>query len=137
MQEFLTNHYVQKTCTMETLYDWLLYNTGNAANYYTILNTQRDQAGNLDVMIRSSDFKVLNLFIYDSQGTVSQDRLHEFPGEALKDQYLFSDEQQVIAYLSEGKMPESKQNDTGTGIQVFVAEPTSESGDVTFPPAQA
>ena len=122
---------------METLYDWLLHNTGNAGNYYTILNVQHDEAGYLDVMARTADFKVVNLFIYEAQlAEASESRLNNLSSEAPKNKYGFSDEQQVISYLAQGKTPEPQQPDTTTGLRVLVAEPTAEAGSVTFPPAQ-
>ncbi|UFH55712.1 hypothetical protein [Spirosoma sp. KNUC1025] len=123
---------------METLYNWLLQNTGNAGNFYTILNTERDKAGLLEVMARSSDFKIMNLFIYDGQTAESaENRLHAIPDESPTSNYVFGSEQQVIDFLAEGKASESESSGTATSIHVVLAEPTSETGTVTFPPEQA
>lgn len=120
---------------METIYDWLLHNTENAGNFYTILNTRRDGSDSLEVMARSPDFTIVNLFIHDTKNTdsaagQSAESSDQTPGNS----YVFSDEQQVIAYLAEGKTPESQPTDDDTGIRVLVAEPKGEAGDITFPP---
>ncbi|MBD2757213.1 hypothetical protein [Spirosoma validum] len=116
---------------METIYDWLLHNTGNTGNYYTILNTQRDESDGLDVMVRSADFKVVNLLIHDAQNS-------DFSGgKSLENSYVFGDEQQVISFLIDGKTPESQPDKNTAGISVLVTEPAGEAGDVTFPPAQS
>ena len=119
---------------MQTLYDWLLYNTEDAGNYYTILNTKRDETGGLTIMARSSDFTIVNLLIRASESSGSSDnRLDKMPG----DRYLFADEHQVIAYLTDGKIPEAQPSGDATGIHVLVTEPAGAAGDITFPPAQA
>lgn len=118
---------------MDTLYDWLLHNTGNAGNHYTILNTQRGESGSLEVMARSSDFNVVNLFIHDTQNSgLSANQ----SGEPSKNSYVFSGEQQVITYLTDGTMPESQDSGGSTDIRIFVTEPDGEAGDITFPPTQ-
>lgn len=116
---------------METIYDWLLHNTGNAGNYYTILNTQRDEPDGLDIMARSSDFKVVNLLIQNTQTSgLSVDK-------SSGSDYTFSNEQQVINFLATGKTPESQPDKNAGSISVFVQEPTGEAGEVTFPPVQS
>lgn len=115
---------------MKTLYDWLLYNTGNAGNYYTILNTKRDDSDSLEVMARLSDFKIVTLVIGESKNASMSD-------ESFEAKYVFADEQQVITYLAEGKTPEAQPSDERIGIQVFITEPGGEAGDITFPHAQA
>ncbi|WP_420147930.1 hypothetical protein [Spirosoma sp.] len=117
---------------METLYDWLMHNTGNAGNFYTILNFQRDQTDSLEVMARTPDFKVVNLFVHPVQ-TADQHPSNE----TVKSKLGFSDEQEVIHYLADGKTPNSQQADGESSIVVLVMEPTDEAGSVTFPPNQS
>lgn len=122
---------------MDTLYDWLLHNTGNAGNYYTILNTQRGESGSLEVMARSSDFNIVNLFIHDTQNAdLSTNQSDELSDKASKSSYIFSGEQQVIAYLTDGTIPESQDPGGSTDIRISVTEPDGEAGDITFPPTQ-
>ena len=124
---------------MDTIYTWLLQNTGNEGNYYTILNAQRrtieDGPDYVDVMVRTKDFTVLNLFIHDSPATgqeaIDPDQLH---GRTKKDSYYFSNEEQVITYLSGGKTPELPDIKNSL-IQILVLEPIGGSGDITFPPS--
>lgn len=123
---------------METLYNWLLHNTENAGNYYTILNTYRDGPDSLEVMAQSPDFRIVNLFIHDTGNPDSPGSQPEpFTSKASAKRYLFSDEQQVIVYLTEGETPDPQNTDNTSGIRVFIAEPDGEAGDITFPPAQA
>lgn len=116
---------------METLYDWLLHNTGNAGNYYTILNTQRDGADSLEIMARSSDFNVVNLVIrtLKNTGGSSLDKDSE-------SSYVFADEQQLIDFLIGGKTPESQLAEDTNGIYVLITEPDGAAGDITFPANQ-
>ena len=121
---------------METLYNWLLHNTENAGNYYTILNTHREGADYLEVMARSSDFRIVNLSIHDTRNDHSSAGQSEpFSKKPSAESYVFSHEQQVIAYLTDGKAPDPQNSDSATGIRVVVAEPDGDAGDVTFPPA--
>lgn len=123
---------------METIYDWLLHNTGNEGNYYTILNPQRNGIDSLDVMARTKNFDVVNLLIRNTQYTdLSATGSTEAPGRGQAGEYNFGDEQQVINFLAEGKTPDSQTAGTGNGIHVLVTEPVGNAGDVTFPPAQA
>ena len=107
---------------METLYDWLLHHMGNEANYFTILNVQRqtdaEYPASLEVMVRTKEFERLNLFI---QSVVEANTPATGP-EAVQDQpvkasYLFKDKDQVIAYLSGAKRPNQP---LMLGCRVFV-----------------
>ncbi|GAB4025657.1 hypothetical protein [Spirosoma koreense] len=120
---------------METLYDWLLHNTGNAGNYYTILNTKHDTSGWLEIMARTTDFRIVNLFVQDLQTSGSADQKPGSLPTDLSAQYTFSDEQQVIAYLAEGKTPDAQGAESQGGLHLLVAEPQGESGSIIFPPA--
>ena len=122
---------------METLYNWLLHNTENAGNHYTILNTHRHGSDFLEVRVRSSDFRIVNLFIHATGNADSPaNQSEQFFDKAPTEQYTFSDEQQVITYLAEGQIPDSQSSEKNTGIRVSVAEPDGDAGDITFPPAQ-
>ncbi|MFD2933878.1 hypothetical protein [Spirosoma flavum] len=119
---------------METIYNWLLHNTGNEGNYYTILNSQRNTrpegANHLSVMVRTTDFKVMDLFIYTGQ-------MDGASGVNTQQESLtFVTEQQVIDYLSTGKITEALSPTDSDTIRVLIADPAGESGDITFPPDQ-
>lgn len=123
---------------METIYDWLLHNTGNEGNYYTILNTQRNGTDRLDVMARTGDFDVINLLIRNTKYTDSSTtNPTEASGRGRTDDYIFGDEQQVVIFLAEGKTSDSQTTGTGNGIRVSITEPVGKAGDVMLPPAQA
>ncbi|UHG89256.1 hypothetical protein [Spirosoma oryzicola] len=118
---------------METIYNWLLENTGNAGNYYTILNTNREggaaESATLTIRVRrTDDFTVLNLLVSDGQKRESPE---SEPGSQVIERYHFANEQAVIAYLASGQKPDEA--DSAKGIQVSVLEPTGEAGEVTFP----
>ncbi|GAB4020102.1 hypothetical protein GCM10028808_60130 [Spirosoma migulaei] len=121
---------------METIYDWLLHNIGNEGNYLTILNVQRQLANNeldgLDVMARTKDFKVINLFI---QPTIKQDSVSdEGKGRTPKEDYFFGEPGQVITYLSEGKTIDLTADSASAHIHIGILEPVSNAGSVSFPP---
>ena len=118
---------------MKTTYEWLLHNVGNEANYLTILNVQQqtNEVGisRIDVMVRTKDFKVLNLFISpDNAGDEANGTTENRPSAS----YFFGDEQSVITYLSEGQTDAA--GTTESGIRVVLLEPDDESGEITFPP---
>lgn len=127
---------------MDTLYDWLIKNTGNAhllgneGQYFTILNVQRETTPNgtegLDVMVRNQQFKVLNLLVYPDTG--SDLDTGELRGRTLLDSYAFADESAVTTYLSDGKTPDEASPTDTTHYRVLVLEPTEAAGQVTFPP---
>lgn len=120
---------------METLYNWLLHNTENAGNCYTILNTHRETADHLEVMARSWDFRIVNLSIHDTRNDHSPASQSEpFSDKESAEQYVFSYEQQVIAYLAEGQTSDSQNSESATGIRVFVTEPDGNAGGIAFPP---
>lgn len=122
---------------METLYNWLLLNTGNEGNYLTILNVQRqtdtdDSAiARLAVMARTGDFEIINLIIQSANGVKPTD---ELAGRTPKDSYHFATEDQAVAYLAEGQTSESSADTGSSGIAVFVLEPDDDSNGLTFPP---
>lgn len=132
---------------METIYDWLLKNMGNAhvreneTHYVTILNVQREtnQAGipTLDIMVRTDDFSVLNLLIHPAAAhDPSSPDPNDLKGRTFRDSYFLSDEQQVIVYLMEGETVESERVATGSaGFRLFILEPANGLGDITFPPS--
>ena len=119
---------------MQTIYDWLLYNTGNEGNYYTILNSQRtttpEGTDSLTIMARLSDFTSKNLHIH-----AGQIKAH-VSGSTQPERLLFSNEQQVIHYLATGQTADSQVPTDGEVLQVIVREPTGQSGEITFPPEQ-
>jgi hypothetical protein len=123
---------------MESIYIWLLENTGNEGNYYTILNTRRGnpskQSAYLEIMARrSADFTIVNLLVFSSNLTdLPEKKRYEHPIE----QYRFDNEQQVIDYLATGKKPEMSASEETTGIQVLIVEPNDEAGTITFPADQ-
>lgn len=117
---------------METLYDWLLHNTGNAGNQYTILNTQRNGTDSLEVMARSSDFNVVNLLIHESKQADAPGGTPDKAGSSS----FFRDEQQLIDFLISGNRPELQPTERMNGIRVFITEPDGAAGDITFPTAQ-
>ena len=120
---------------MQTIYDWLLYNTGNEGNYYTILNSQRtttpEGTDSLTIMARLSDFTSKNLHIH--AGQVQAQSLVNTQPERL----LFSNEQQVIHYLATGQTADSRVPTDGVVLQVFIREPTGQLGEITFSPEQS
>ncbi|QIP14269.1 hypothetical protein G8759_17430 [Spirosoma aureum] len=123
---------------MESIYIWLLENTGNEGNYYTILNNRREnlseQSAYLEIMARrSADFTVVNLLVFSGDLTDIPEKKHyEHPLE----QCRFGNEQQVIVYLATGKKPEIAASDDIAGIQVLLVEPAGEAGTITFPADQ-
>lgn len=119
---------------MKTTYEWLLHNVGNEANYLTILNVQHqtNEVGisRIDVMARTNDFKVINLLISpENVGNGADRTLVDTAEESTSASYLFSNEQSVITYLSEGQTDDA--GTTESGIRVILLEPTDE---ITFPP---
>jgi len=124
---------------MDEIYNWLLQNTGNEGNFYTILNAQRrtKTAGPdyFDIMARTKKFTVVNLFIHYLAST-DQEAIEpgQLDGRTPTESYSFSNEQQVIDYLAGGKIPELPDNNKDSRIQILVLEPVDGSGDITFPP---
>jgi hypothetical protein len=124
---------------METIYDWLLHNTENAGNYYTILNSQHkttpEEANYIDVMARDKEYSIVNLLIHylptGESNEIRADHLHARTQQAV---YSFQSEQEVIEYLSEGKIPELADRGTNPQLQITVLEPAGKSGTITFPP---
>jgi hypothetical protein len=125
---------------MEIIYDWLLHNMGNEANCFTILNVQRqlndDKIALLDVMARTKDFKMVNVLIEsDEQPTLSDGESKVFTNRTIQNKYAFSNEQAVIAYLSDGKITDSE-TQSATAIQVSVLVPANDPDDgLVFPVA--
>ncbi|QMW06766.1 hypothetical protein [Spirosoma foliorum] len=122
---------------MESIYDWLLHNIGNEGNYLTILNVERHQTegdvDRLDVMARTQDFNVLNLLI--EEGSLTNES-SAFKERVLKESFSISDTDQVITYLSTGKLGYSPINSGSPAFHLFVLEPAGESGSISFPPNQ-
>ncbi|WP_018620918.1 hypothetical protein [Spirosoma luteum] len=124
---------------MKTTYEWLLHNMGNEANYLTILNVQQqtNEVGiaRIDVMARTEDFKVVNLVIGpEDTGNGANSTLEDTAEKSISASYLFSNEQSVITYLSEGQ---SAAMDTArSGIRLLVLEPADGAGEITFPPGR-
>ncbi len=122
---------------MKTTYEWLLHNMGNEANYLTILNVQQqtNEVGiaRIDVMARTKDFEVKNLII-SPEGTDNGagHTLVDTADESISVSYLFSNEQSVIAYLSEGQTDTAGTD--GSGIRVLLLEPADGAGEIIFPP---
>ena len=121
---------------METIYNWLLHNVGNEGNDFTILNVQRqtDTEGisTLEIMARTKDFKRVNLLVELIKKTNPPDsEAGELTDKAPGDTYTFADEDQVIAFLSEGKTVESSQSE---GIQLSITELTDDADTLAFPP---
>ena len=121
---------------METIYNWLLHNVGNEGNDFTILNVQRqtDTEGisTLEIMARTQDFKRVNLLVEPLKKTNPPDsEAGELTDKAPGDTYTFADEDQVIAFLSEGKTVESSQSE---GIQLSITELTDDADMLAFPP---
>ena len=124
---------------METLYNWLLHNTGNEGNHLTILNVHRqtddDDASiaQFAVMARTGDFEIVNLLIHPiSETNLPAAETDELTGRTVKQTYYFADEDQVIAYLAEGQTNDATAN--SSGISVLVFEPGDNSDGLTFPP---
>ncbi|GAB4044204.1 hypothetical protein [Spirosoma jeollabukense] len=121
---------------METIYNWLLHNTGNEANVFTILNVQRqtDTEGlsTLEIMARTKDFRRVNLLVEPIKKTPSPDsEADESTDQATDDTYTFADEDQVIAFLSEGESTHASQS---AGIHVSITELPDDSETLAFPP---
>lgn len=121
---------------METIYNWLLHNTGNEANVFTILNVQRqtDTEGlsTLEIMARTKDFRRVNLLVEPIKKTNSPDsEADESTGQVPDNTYTFADEDQVIAYLAEG---ETGQSSISEGIHVSLTELPDDSETLAFPP---
>ncbi|GAB3882455.1 hypothetical protein [Spirosoma agri] len=123
---------------METIYNWLLENTGNAGHYYTVLNTHRQHDSNgsdsLEIMARrSADFSVVNLVFVNEHTADGPDSDRN---GRLVTSYLFSDEQQVIDYIATGTEPQASASEQTTGVRVLVVEPGGEAATITFPHEQ-
>ncbi|GAB3544806.1 hypothetical protein [Spirosoma fluminis] len=123
---------------METIYEWLLHNTEDEGNYFTILNTKRhtqaSESEYLDVMARSKDFTVVNLLIFPQQAADSAIDPTWLQGRTVADQYGFAAEQDVITFLRNGQTPNSAGDTSGIGIAVL--QPVGDTGTLTFPPEQ-
>lgn len=122
---------------METIYNWLLHNIGNEANVFTILNVQRqtDTEGisTLEIMARTKDFRRVNLLVEPMKKTNSPDsEADESTDQVTDDTYTFADEDQVIAYLSEGETTQSSSK--SKGIHVSLTELSDDSETLAFPP---
>ncbi|SFC88901.1 hypothetical protein [Spirosoma endophyticum] len=122
---------------METIYNWLLHNIGNEANVFTILNVQRqtDTEGisTLEIMARTKDFRRVNLLVEPMKKTNSPDsEADESTDQVTDDTYTFADEDQVIAYLSEGETTQSSSKPEG--IHVSLTELSDDSETLAFPP---
>ena len=119
---------------MDVLYNWLLHNTGNEGNFLTVLNVQRHTedgvTADLRVMARNKDFTIVNLLIKrgseTAQPAISQN-------ETAQETHFFDSENQVITYLSEGKIAESIAKPVSDGVNVHVFTPTSNVGEISFP----
>jgi hypothetical protein len=126
---------------METIYNWLLKSMGNEGNFYTILNCQRGNMPEgpdyLRIMVRSKDFKVMNLVVYTGQPNEFPDlEPDQLSANAEPQRLTFSNQQQVLDYLATGETPEPPSPTDAGVIQVLVVEPNGESGQITFPPEQ-
>jgi hypothetical protein len=124
---------------METVYEWLLHNTEDEGNYFTILNTKRHTEGQgspyLDVMVRTKDFTVVNLNIYPKQSTDSPNlNTGRLQGRDVIQHLEFAGEQEVISYLCTGEA--SNPTTDSAGVVVDVLQPVGASGSITFPPEQ-
>ncbi len=124
---------------METIYNWLLHNTGNEGNYYTILNSQHttmpEGTDYLSVMARLADFKVKDLLIYAGQkGEYPTAKPDWLAGKVQPESLTFGNPQEVIDYLSTGKTAEPVAPANAENIQVLVVEPIGAAGEITFPP---
>jgi hypothetical protein len=127
---------------MDTLYEWLIKNTGNAhllgneGQYFTILNVQRETnqegAARLDCMVRNRDFHVRNLLIYP--GSAPAPGLDDLAGRKLVETHSFHTEEELTAYFSVGKKSGAEAERGSVQFQVFVLEPTEAAGEITFPP---
>jgi hypothetical protein len=122
---------------METIYNWLLHSVENEGNYLTILNIQRqtnmEGISKLEIMARTKDFRRVNLFVEPVKKTNSPDsEADELTDKVAGDNYTFADEDQVIAYLSEGKTTQSSSK--SEGIRVSIMELADDSDSLTFPP---
>ncbi|GAB2539315.1 hypothetical protein [Spirosoma aerophilum] len=126
---------------MKTIYEWLLHNIGNEANFYTILNCQRSEASELDeyirVMARTKEFKVLNMVLGGQSKVDSLENISGLSsGEAHSQPVELADEQAVIHYLATGEVKNGSAGNTASGIRLWVVEPGGAAGEVSFPPAQ-
>ncbi len=124
---------------MEPIYEWLLLHMGNEANYYTILNCQRDTTPEglsyLRVMGRLREFKVINLFIYTGQAQNSPvAESDQNSGNEQPRQVSFANSQQVIEYLATGKVADSASQTDEDSFHVLVLDPVGNAGEITFPP---
>lgn len=121
---------------METIYNWLLHNVGNEGNNFTILNVQRqtntEGISALEIMARTKDFRRVNLLVEPIKKTNLPDsEAGELTDKVPDDNYTFADEDQVIAYLSEGKTTQSSKSE---GIHLSITELTDDSDSLAFPP---
>lgn len=122
---------------MKTILIWLFENTGNAGNYYTILNVQRegdsDNPESLAVMARTKEFTIVDLWL-------STDEAAEpvwTEGRSALETLTFANADEVITYLSQGKTSGSADANPAQSILVRVFSPDEKAGSVTFPPVQS
>jgi hypothetical protein len=122
---------------MKTILTWLFENTGNAGNYYTILNVQRegdsDSPDSLAVMARRKDFTIVDLLLSTDEAAVPA----WTEGRSALETLTFADADEVITYLSQGQTSGSAEAGSSQPIQVRVFSPDEKAGSVTFPPAQS
>lgn len=118
---------------MEIIYNWLLHNTGNEGNHFTILNAQRQaedgKAADIEVMARTKGFEIINLVI---KAGLPTERPIDLPNRTLKENHFFADDNQVVAYLTEGRTANAESAQQGVSVYIFM--PTPDSSELTFPP---
>lgn len=117
---------------MKTIYEWLLYNMGNEANFFTILNCRRSEPTETNeyirVMARSKEFKVTNLVIGSEKLSVIPEQ------ESGTQDHRFQDEAAVIHYLATGEVKQPEPLSSESSLYVRVDEPVGEAGEITFSP---
>lgn len=120
---------------MHTIYEWLLHNTENQGNYYTILNSHHTALPNqkevITAMARGPEFNVVHLYIYpgSSDDSVTKDW---YTAHKLLQKYAFADPNAVIDYLATGQIPESMPAQNSGGIQLLLGTSQSEAGAISF-----
>ncbi|MFD2571500.1 hypothetical protein ACFSUS_12700 [Spirosoma soli] len=127
---------------METIYEWLLHNTGNEGSHVTILNVKRttepgtEELTHLDIRGRTKDFTIVNVAVYPVETANSPDTEPSgLKDEMLKESYFFRNDQQVIDFLCEGRVDQAQTD--GPGVRLVVIEPANDASRITFPPDQA
>lgn len=107
---------------METIYNWLLHNMGNEGRFLLILNVHRQPAetgsAGLAVMARTKDIELVSLLI--EPGTEADSTDDTLTGQTLRDDFFVAGEEDVLAYLADGKRPDQAADGAKSGIRVRV-----------------